>query len=60
MKQMYRILKLEGKAYIVTQGRKLINRVLAYDWCKKQWDIEQVIPIGIGGYDVYLYILRKK
>ncbi|KAI7905830.1 putative RNA methylase family UPF0020-domain-containing protein [Cokeromyces recurvatus] len=60
MKQMWRVLRLEGKAYIVTQGRKLMNRVLAYDWCQKLWDVNEIIPIGIGGYDVYLYILSRK
>ncbi|RCI05719.1 THUMP domain-containing protein 3 [Rhizopus stolonifer] len=34
--------------------------VLRYDWCKKQWSTDKVIPIGIGGYEVYLYILSKK
>jgi hypothetical protein len=57
---MYRILKNEGKAYIVTQGQKLMNTVLRYDWCKKQWLVNDIIPIGIGGYEVYLYILSKR
>ncbi|KAG1298431.1 hypothetical protein G6F60_004208 [Rhizopus arrhizus] len=60
IKQMYRILKNEGKAYIVTQGQKLMNTVLRYDWCKKQWLVNDIIPIGIGGYEVYLYILSKR
>lgn len=60
MKQMWRLLKDGGKAYIVTQGQKLMTIVLRYDWCKKQWSTDKVIPIGIGGYEVYLYILSKK
>ncbi|KAI9271974.1 putative RNA methylase family UPF0020-domain-containing protein [Sporodiniella umbellata] len=60
MKQMWRLLKDDGKAYIVTQGQKLMSIVLRYDWCKKQWSADKVIPIGIGGYEVYLYILSKK
>ncbi|KAI9475904.1 MAG: putative RNA methylase family UPF0020-domain-containing protein [Benjaminiella poitrasii] len=60
MKQMWRVLRPKGKAYIVTQGRKLMNRVLTYDWCQKLWAVETTIPIGIGGYDVYLYILSRR
>ncbi|KAI8349643.1 S-adenosyl-L-methionine-dependent methyltransferase [Choanephora cucurbitarum] len=59
MKQMWRVLKPEGKAYIVTQGHKLMKRVLDYDWCQKLWKVEHILPFGIGGYDVNLYILSK-
>ncbi|KAI8075839.1 putative RNA methylase family UPF0020-domain-containing protein [Gilbertella persicaria] len=59
MKQMWQVLRPEGKAYIVTQGHKLMKRVLEYDWCQKLWHLEQVKPIGIGGLDVNLYILKK-
>lgn len=57
---MYRVLRQGGKAFIVTQGHKLMNRVLAYDWCKKQWKVDEILAIGIGGYDVSLYILSKQ
>lgn len=56
---MWRALKPDGKAYIVTQGHKLMNRVLTYDWCLSMWTFDELIPIGIGGYEVYLYILSK-
>ncbi|CAO3693727.1 unnamed protein product [Rhizopus microsporus] len=59
MKQMWRVLQPKGKAYIVTQGNKLMHRVLKYDWCQKQWKVDDIVPIGIGGYDVYLFILSK-
>ena len=48
---MYRVLKPDGKAYIVTQGQKLMNRVLDYDWCKKMWTVDEILPIGISGLD---------
>ncbi|KAI8969042.1 putative RNA methylase family UPF0020-domain-containing protein [Mycotypha africana] len=60
LKEMWRIVNKDGRAYIVTQGRKLMNRTLDYDWCQKLWSVHKVIPIGIGGYEVYLYILMKK
>lgn len=56
---MYRVLKPDGKAYIVTQGQKLMNRVLDYDWCKKMWTVDEILPIGIGGLDAFLYTLSK-
>jgi hypothetical protein len=56
---MYRVLKPDGKAYIVTQGHKLMNRVLDYDWCKKMWTVDEILPIGIGGLDAFLYTLSK-
>ncbi|CAO0789957.1 unnamed protein product [Mucor circinelloides] len=59
VKQMYRVLKPDGKAYIVTQGHKLMKRVLNYDWCQKLWTVDEVLPIGIGGLDAYLYTLSK-
>ncbi|CEP18775.1 hypothetical protein [Parasitella parasitica] len=59
VKQMHRILKPDGKAYIVTQGHKLMNRVLHYDWCQKLWSVDEILPIGIGGLDAYLYTLSK-
>ncbi|CAO3650025.1 unnamed protein product [Mucor fragilis] len=59
VKQMYRVLKPDGKAYIVTQGHKLMKRVLDYDWCQKMWTVDEVLPIGIGGLDAYLYTLSK-
>ncbi|KAI7879746.1 S-adenosyl-L-methionine-dependent methyltransferase [Lichtheimia hyalospora FSU 10163] len=60
MRQIERVLRSHGKAYIVTQGHKLFNRVLAYPWCKEAWNIDRVISIGIGGYPVSLYMLSKK
>ena len=60
MKQIGRVLRPNGKAYIVTQGHKLFGRVLAYPWCKAAWSVEQVKQIAIGGYKVSLYILCKK
>ncbi|KAI7851068.1 putative RNA methylase family UPF0020-domain-containing protein [Circinella umbellata] len=60
MKQIGRVLKSKGKAYIVTQGHKLFNQVLNYPWCKAMWDVDEVKSIGIGGYNVSLYILSKK
>ncbi|KAL0090954.1 putative RNA methylase family UPF0020-domain-containing protein [Phycomyces blakesleeanus] len=60
IKQIGRVLPTHGKALIVTQGQKLFNRVLAYSWSKDMWTTDSIIPIGIGGYDVYLYILIKK
>ncbi|KAI8328673.1 S-adenosyl-L-methionine-dependent methyltransferase [Blakeslea trispora] len=60
MKQMWRVLKPHGQVYIVTQGHKLMKRVLDYDWCKKLWHTEQILPFRIGGYDVNLYKLTKK
>ncbi|KAJ8654964.1 hypothetical protein O0I10_009360 [Lichtheimia ornata] len=60
MRQIGRVLRSHGKAYIVTQGRKLFNRVLAYPWCKETWNVDKVISIGIGGYPVSLYMLSKK
>lgn len=60
MKQMWIALKTYGKAYIVTQGHKIMTYVLKYDWCESMWNIDEIIPIGIGGLDVYLYILSKK
>ncbi|GAA5811262.1 hypothetical protein MFLAVUS_004695 [Mucor flavus] len=60
MKQMWIALKTYGKAYIVTQGHKIMTYVLKYDWCESMWNTDEIIPIGIGGLDVYLYILSKK
>lgn len=60
MKQMWIALKPYGKAYIVTQGHKLMSYVLNYDWCNSMWHTDQIIPIGIGGLNVYLYILSKQ
>ncbi|KAI8639139.1 putative RNA methylase family UPF0020-domain-containing protein [Parasitella parasitica] len=59
VKQMHRVLKPDGKAYIVTQGLKLMNRVLQYDWCQKLWRVDNVLPISIGGLEAYLYTLSK-
>lgn len=59
MKQMWNILKPKGKAYIVTQGHKLMNRVFNYDWCQQLWTLDETILIGIGGHDVTIYILTK-
>ncbi|KAI8140707.1 S-adenosyl-L-methionine-dependent methyltransferase [Fennellomyces sp. T-0311] len=60
MRQIGRVLRSKGKAYIVTQGHKLFNRVLGYPWCKELWSVDEVKPIAIGGYKVSLYILCKK
>ncbi|KAI7866659.1 putative RNA methylase family UPF0020-domain-containing protein [Spinellus fusiger] len=60
IKEISKVLPTHGKAYIVTQGLKLMNRVLAYPWCIDMWITNNIIPITIGGYDVYLYILTKK
>ena len=60
MKQIGRVLRSKGKAYIVTQGHKLFNQVLSYPWCKAMWNVDEIKPIGIGGYNVSLYILSKK
>ncbi|KAI9018644.1 putative RNA methylase family UPF0020-domain-containing protein [Phycomyces nitens] len=60
IKQIGRVLPTHGKALIVTQGQKLFNRVLDYSWSKDMWITDSIIPIGIGGYDVYLYTLIKK
>ncbi|KAI9493239.1 putative RNA methylase family UPF0020-domain-containing protein [Zychaea mexicana] len=60
MKQISRVLRSKGKAYIVTQGHKLLNRVLDYPWCAATWDINEIKPIAIGGHKVSLYILTKK
>ncbi|KAI8385030.1 S-adenosyl-L-methionine-dependent methyltransferase [Radiomyces spectabilis] len=59
VRQMGNVLRVGGKALVVTQGQKLMNRVLAYPWCVAMWHTQAIIPIGIGGYDVYLYILQK-
>ncbi|KAI9274582.1 putative RNA methylase family UPF0020-domain-containing protein [Phascolomyces articulosus] len=60
MKQIGRVLRSKGKAYIVTQGHKLFNRVLGYPWCKAMWNVDEIKPIAIGGHKVSLYILSKK
>jgi hypothetical protein len=59
MKQMWTVLKPNGKAYIITQGHKIMTYVLKYDWCESMWTTEDIITIGIGGYDVSLYIFSK-
>lgn len=59
MREMGRVLKSNGKAYIVSQGKKLMNTVLAYKWCAAMWSIDSVQPIEIGGYRVTLYVLTK-
>ncbi|KAG2212623.1 hypothetical protein INT47_000599 [Mucor saturninus] len=59
MKQMWNVLKPNGKAYIITQGHKIMTYVLKYDWCESMWKTEDIITIGIGGYDVSLYIFSK-
>jgi hypothetical protein len=58
MKTMWRALKPHGKAYIVSQGLKLMKRTLEYPWCVKMWSVETK-SIGIGGYEVYVYILTR-
>jgi hypothetical protein len=59
VKQMWNILRTNGKAYIVTQGHNLMNRILKYDWCQQLWTLNEIISIGIGGHDVSIYILTK-
>ncbi|CAO3632438.1 unnamed protein product [Cunninghamella blakesleeana] len=48
IRQISKVLRKNGKAYIVTQGQKLMGRVLAYDWVKEIFCLEDVISIGIG------------
>lgn len=60
MREMGRVLVPNGKAHIVTQGRKLFHRVLAYDWCKATWTMDDEKTIWIGGMEVFLFTLTKK
>ncbi|KAI9318105.1 putative RNA methylase family UPF0020-domain-containing protein [Dichotomocladium elegans] len=60
IRQISNVLRPKGKAYIVTQGRKLLDRVLSYPWCKEMWDVDRIVTVGIGGYKVYLYMMTRK
>ncbi|KAI8973014.1 S-adenosyl-L-methionine-dependent methyltransferase [Pilobolus umbonatus] len=59
MKQMYRVLTKEGKAYILCQNPKIVKRILDYDWCQDMFHIHSVIPMNIGGMEVKLFLLQK-
>ncbi|KAI8081539.1 S-adenosyl-L-methionine-dependent methyltransferase [Halteromyces radiatus] len=60
MRQLGKVLRQGGKAYIVSQGNKLMQRTLDYDWVQKMFSIEESLPIAIGGLGVCVYILKKK
>ncbi|RUS34477.1 hypothetical protein BC938DRAFT_480207 [Jimgerdemannia flammicorona] len=59
MKELYRIIRPHGRAFLVTQGHKVMNRVLEYPWCANMFEVEQKVEITIG-YRVYLYVLVRK
>ncbi|KAI9300791.1 hypothetical protein BJ944DRAFT_234511, partial [Cunninghamella echinulata] len=60
IRQISHVLRKNGKAYIVSQGQKLMGRVLEYDWVKEIFLIEDILSISIGGIGVFIYILKKK
>ncbi|RUP49546.1 putative RNA methylase family UPF0020-domain-containing protein, partial [Jimgerdemannia flammicorona] len=55
MKELYRIIRPHGRAFLVTQGHKVMNRVLEYPWCANMFEVEQKVEITIG-YRVYLIL----
>lgn len=60
MRQLGWVLRTGGKAYIVCQGNKLMQRVMDYDWVKNLFRIEEILSISIGGLGVCVYVLIKK
>ncbi|ORZ09466.1 putative RNA methylase family UPF0020-domain-containing protein [Absidia repens] len=60
MREIGQVLCVGGKAYIVSQGNKLMRTVLDYGWVKNLFSLEEILPIAIGGVGVSVYVLIKK
>ena len=56
LESMNRILKLNGKALLITMERKLLIKLL--DTNDKQWKYD-TIEIDVGGFDALLFIITK-
>lgn len=56
LKSMNRILKMNGKALLITTERKLLAKLL--DVNDKQWKYD-TIEIDVGGFDALLFVMIK-
>ncbi|RUS21428.1 hypothetical protein BC937DRAFT_92708 [Endogone sp. FLAS-F59071] len=57
IKELYRVLRPCGRALLVTQGHKVMNRVLEEQWCANMFNLERKLEMTIG-YKVYFFRLR--
>jgi hypothetical protein len=57
VRELSRVLKVGGMAYLVTQERKLMLRNLAERFCHLEVLHELSVVIG---YKVWLYVLRRR
>jgi hypothetical protein len=57
IRELGRVLKPGGLAYLVTQDRKLMVRNLGERFC--QLDLLQELSVVIG-YKVWLYVLKRR
>ncbi|KAI8074041.1 putative RNA methylase family UPF0020-domain-containing protein [Gongronella butleri] len=60
VKQMYRVLRPSGRAIVVSQGSKLMKRVLEYPWVLEKFTVEKQMAISIGGLPVNVYMLQSR
>eukprot|EP01083_Nonionella_stella_P088534 246817_1 len=56
LRSMNRVLKMNGKAMLITMERKLLAKLL--DESDKQWKYDTV-QIDVGGFDALLFIIHK-